>query len=292
MAAMSNRLTRLFVLTGLLGFPLFVSGCFEEKDSVTVYADGSGKIHLHRKFNKDTTEMMTSTGDKNNMQATLDGTLYKDLGPWEGIAAWADCRAAMDGDCLVTEATGYFRDIAKLKRLEGTETQSFRWAGDKDGGFTLTWSSANSNEKEPFEEPAPTAEQKQMADNMLQMLKGLRVEREMILPGPANAWTGCNTHQGRSASLVYTDNDAFKLSALQDDYQKKVDQGVLTKGKARDAFKVESQRLAPQNISVTCGPGSVADEFTQFQKDFARAREEYASADTAQKIKAAKAKQP
>jgi len=67
---------RKLILPGLLAFPVH-AGCLEEKDTVTVYPNGSGTIHLHKKFGEQISGMITSFADKNNPQAAIDKTLYK-----------------------------------------------------------------------------------------------------------------------------------------------------------------------------------------------------------------------
>lgn len=281
-------LLRKLVLPGLLGLSLFMAGCLEEKDTLTVYPDGSGTIHLHRRFGEQISGMITSFADKNNPQAAIEKNFYKDLSQWSGVTAWTDCKATLDGKCIVNEATGFFNDVSKLKQTEGKNTQSFSWTNNADGGFTLTWSSDNQAGQNPLDQPSLPPEQIQQ---MLTMMKGLKVEHEIVMPSAVTTATGCHDHKDRSASSITTDDDIAKAFAIIDDYRRKVDKGDMPKAQANTEIKAKLQDMS-MNMQVACEPGNIDDEFAQFRKDYDKAKADYALADTAKKIQDATKGEP
>lgn len=268
---------RKFIRPALLGASLLVAGCLDEKDTITVYPDGSGVLHLHKRLGEMISGFVTGFADKKNPQAALDSTLYKDLSEWEGVTAWTGCKAAMDGKCVVTDATAYFDDVSKLRQTEGK--QSFTWASNDDGGFTFAWNNSNGSDKDPLDQ---TSSPEQIAQ-MVQMMKDLKVVHEVFMPGTVTSAAGAQDHEGRSASSVVTGDDVIRFFGVLDDYRARVAKGDIPKAQASAEVK-EKGKVLSMNMQVTCGPANVDDEFAQFQKDFASARDEFASADTASRI--------
>jgi hypothetical protein len=273
-----------FILAAMFGVSLFVSGCYEEKDTVTVYPDGSGVIHLYKKLGEGFSQMATSNGTKQNLQASLDKDFYKDLALWTGVTAWTGCKASVEDKLVVNDATGYFDDISKLNRSEGTGVQSFSWTRNSDGGFTLSWSNLDSSNQNPLDQAASTPAQVQQ---MLAMAKGLKVEHEVVLPGAVTASTGAVSGGGRSASAQFTDKDLADYFTSVDDYRARVAKGAISKAQANSELG-DKTKVMLMNMRVTCGPGGAPDDFAQFRKAFDAAKADYASAGTAQKIQDAK----
>jgi hypothetical protein len=275
---------RHLLLSGLIGITLLASGCFEEKDTITVYADGSGVFHTHKKYGEAYSQMVTSNGPQQDLQAAIDKAHYKDLSQWDGFTAWAGCKASMDGKLVVNDAVGYFDDVSKLRLTDGTNIESFTWTKNPDGGFTITWSNIDSSAKNPLDSPASTPEQVQQ---LLTMMKGLKVDHEVVLPGIVTVAKGCVDHGGRSATAEMAEKDVASYFSMIDDYRARVDKGEISKAQANSEIEGKTREMS-MNLRVTCGPGNVDAEYAQFRKDFEGAKAEYASAGTAAKIENAK----
>jgi hypothetical protein len=268
------------VLPALLSVTLLLSGCYEEKDSITVFADGSGVLHFHKKFGEAYSQEFTSNGTRANLQAALDKELYKELALWSGVTAWTGCKASLDGKLVVNEAAAYFADVSALKRIEGTNAQTFSWTKNSDGGFTLCWTNGDPSNPNLLDQPSPTPEQ---LPQILTMVKGLKVEHEIILPGPVSSAVGAPKQSGRTASAALTDQSIADYYVILDSYRAKVAKGEMPKAQASSEISAKAKAMS-MNMQVTCGPSSAKDEFTAFKQAFEVAKADYSAAHTAQKI--------
>jgi hypothetical protein len=268
------------LLLGLLGLALLASGCYEERDTLTVYPDGSGVFRTHKKYGDTYSQLALSNRKPQELQASMDKALYKDLARWEGFSAWTGCRAYLDDKLIVNDAVGYFDNVAKLRLIDGTTIDRFTWTKNADGGFTITWSNLDPNAKDPLETPTTPPAQVQQ---VLTMLKGLKVDHEVVLPGAVASSRGCLIQSGRSATAELTDNDVADYFTTLEDYRARVDKGALSRAEANSELKDKIRDMS-LNLQATCAPGNVDAEFAQFRKDYARAKSDYASAGTAKKI--------
>ncbi|MGD0584457.1 MAG: hypothetical protein ABSA86_01590, partial [Oryzomonas sp.] len=192
-----------------------------------------------------------------------------------------------DGEFII-EALGYFDNVSQLKYADadGKETQSFTWAKIKDGSYRFSWVSQNNSEKKDILSDYDTEEKVNMTKNMMSKMKGLRIEREAVLPGEVEDCIGCTVHAGRSASSVFTDADYTQAFYRILDYRQQVADGKLTKDDA-NARILERQAELFGNLVATCRPGKAGQEFAQFQKAFVKAKVDYANSGIAEKMKAA-----
>ena len=164
-----TREPRKLVVLGLLAsLVLFTGGCIEEKDSVTVYPNGSGKLHFKQTLGKQMSQMILFFGGKDEASRKEAATksLYDECAKWEGVTAWTDLKGEVTNDQVSTEAIAYFDDVTKLKKLTDSSTESFTWTKNADGSFTLEWSSKNegkkTQDKDPLEEKTPKPEEMNM----------------------------------------------------------------------------------------------------------------------------------
>ena len=271
---------RKLLVPGLVGVSLFLSGCYEETDTVTVYPDGSGVLHIHKKFGEGYSNMVTSSGTRTDLQSAIDKALYKELSLWKGFDAWTGVKASMDGKLVVNDAVGYFSDVSKLTRTEGTTVQAFTWVKNVDGGFTIAWSNIDSANKNPLDAPpTPPAQEQQI----MAMVKGLKADHVIVLPGAVASAKGCIGQSGRTATAELNDKNIADYYAIVDDYRARVAKGDITKDKANEDVASKARDLS-MNMEVTCGPGDVDAEMAQFRKDFENAKADYSSAGTEAKI--------
>lgn len=267
-------------LTLVLAASVVLCGCLDEKDTVTVFPDGSGMIHIHKKLGDGLSQMTLSGTTKDTAQAAMDKTLYKDLALWQGVNAWTGCKASLDGTLVVTDVVGYFSDVSQVKRVEGTTTQAFTWTKNGDGGFTLRWSNVDTNSKNQLDQPEPLPAQTQQ---MLDLMKGLKFVHEIDMPGPVTLATGVRAHEGRTATGELNDRNMADFFTMVNDYRARVAKGAITKDKANAEID-QKIRLMSLNMMATCGPVAAGEEFAQFKKAFEAAKADYLSAGTAQKI--------
>jgi hypothetical protein len=275
-----SKIISKLVLSALLAVPLLLSGCLEEKDSLTVYPDGSGVLHIHKKFGEVLSQMVSSNATPDKIQAAIDKSLYRELSLWSGVTAWTDCKASLDGKLVIFDAAAFFADLSVLKRTEGTSTQTFSWDKNSDGGFNLVWNNVDPSNQNPLDKPATPPAQ---AQQMLAMMKGLNIDHELVLPGAVLTAVGAGAHSGRTATAELADKNIADYFALLDNYRSRVDKGEITKAQANSevATKMKAMSL---DLQVTCGPGGDNSEFTEFTKAFDAAKADYGAKGTAQKI--------
>ena len=281
---------RCLVRTGIAALLLLLVGCVEEKNTLTVHANGAGTIRLHQKISKSVTDMILSfeKGDAAK-RAAGEKQMYKALGRWQGIEAWSNPSNSLEDGALVIEALGYFDHVSRLKMTEGKSGETFTWAKGKDGGFSLTWMSSKDSEKKDILGDYDTDEKVAMAKNMMGMFQGLRIEHEVVLPGEVIRCTGCTVHAGRSVSRVITETDITEMFKQILDYRQQVADGKLTKDGANARLR-ESQARVSADLQIKCRPAKDGRGFEQFQADFLKARAEDDAAGTADKVQAAMAK--
>jgi hypothetical protein len=279
---------------GIVVLVLLMTGCIEEKTTVTVYKTGAGTIHLNQKINKKTTDLMFSfeKGDAAKNTAA-EKFMYKELAKWQGVIAWSKPMHSLKDGALIIEATGFFDNVSQLKYADddGKNTQSFAWVKINDGRFRLSWVNQNSSEKKDILGEYDTEDKVNMTKNMMGEFKGLRVEREVVLPGDVEDCRGCTVHAGRSASSVITDKEYTQFFNLILDYRQQVAVGTLTKDEA-NARLLERRAELSGNLATTCRPVNAGQEFAQFQMAFEKAKADYADSGIDEKIKAALAKKP
>jgi len=270
---------RLLATLALLAFTLFTLGCIDEKETLTVYPDGSGTIHLHTTLSKELSGMLLSMSKTPN-DAAVD-SIYGDLAKWEGVAAWSPVKGSVEDGLITTDAVGYFEDISHLKKTDKSSGESYAWSANPAGGFRLVRTGSGTDTTIP--EDDSSAEQ---TTQFLAMLKGFRLQTDLVLPGDILTCGGCNTQAPRTGSFIITVEDIQRVFGKMDAYRKRIASKELTRDQANEQLKKEFEPLSG-NLDVTCAPGQVSDEFAQFKKDFQKARADYASSGIADKIHAA-----
>ena len=279
-------LTRVATFLAMSALLLSTVGCVEEKDTLTVYPSGAGKIHLYQKLGVQLSGMVTGFAEKGKEQQALDSSLYKDLSKWQGISAWAPVKAMLADGQVVYEATGYFDDVTALKKTDGDNVDTFLWAAVPAGGFSFTWKSGNGAPQQPFADT--TTEQDQMLTAMMEGMKGLRIEHAVVMPGAVDKCSGCTEHKDRTAAHVITDDDVIKLFALQKDYRARIANNQITKEKATAEFTEKTKSLMEDLVVSTASSGANT-EFEQFQKEYRKAKTDAAASGIADKIQQAAA---
>jgi hypothetical protein len=291
---------RSLATTGLLASLLVVGGCIDEKDTLTVYPNGSGKLHLKQTLGKQMSQVMLMFAgkDADSQKEAAKKALYKELSSWEGTCAWTDLAGSVDAGKVSMEATAYFDDVSKLKKLSDNSTETFAWTKNADGTFTLEWNVKNEGtsqkpEKNLLDEETPKQDQ---VKSFLDLMKDLRMEHEVVMPGAVTDATGCKDKKDRSASGVLSGEDLgpmFKdLVAKIDDYKKKVAAGEMTKENASAELKSKSKSLGLNNVKVTAKAGDTDAEFGEFAKALEAAKKAYPGSETETLVKDAKKSVP
>ncbi len=277
--------TRLLVLLAVGCSLLCMTGCLEEKETVTVYPSGAGTIHVYQKMGEQLSGMITGFAPSPDKKAEfVESQFYKELAKWQGVTAWSPVRGVIENGRVVYEATGYFDNIAQVKKTEADNVQSFTWTPSPDGGSKLVWNGGQTQKEQRLEDV--TDEQQQQVDQIIEMFKGLRIERVAVLPGAVQTCGGCTEHKDRVASFVITGNDVTKLLQMQKDYRVRITAKQITSEKANAEFTEKTKMFKP-DLQITAAPGTVTGEFDQFKKDYEKAKTDSAAAGTAKKIQQA-----
>src|SRR5258708_39352315 len=130
--------TRLLVLLAVGCSLLCMTGCLEEKETVTVYPSGAGTIHVYQKMGEQLSGMITGFAPSPDKKAEfVESQFYKELAKWQGVTAWSPVRGVIENGRVVYEATGYFDNIAQVKKTEADNVQSFTRTPSPDDGAKL-----------------------------------------------------------------------------------------------------------------------------------------------------------
>jgi hypothetical protein len=270
----------LLIRLAVLSLLLLLVGCVEEKDTLTIYPNGAGTIHIHRKFGERFSGVLTMSSSSQVDKEAIKDSLYKDLAHWQGITAWAPATASLENGRVIHEIIGYFNDVAAVKYLEGSDSISFSWAANSAGG-RFRCISQRTEGPDPLGSDIP--------EGMTDMFQGMRMERVIILPGAVKTCSGCTEHSDRSASFVITGDDVVKMLDLTKDYRARVAANQMTKEQAAAEYKQKTKAL-DGNLEITFSPSNAGGEFEQFEKDYQNAKTEFAASGTAEKIQRASLK--
>jgi hypothetical protein len=266
------------------------SGCFEEKTTVTVYPNGSGTVHLSRKFTQEFTKENYAQKTEAEMQASAQSSFYTSLAGCEGIVAWANATGKVEGGCLIQDALGYFEDANKVKVTDvmgsAPKAPNFTWKKNPDGGISLTWAALETEDSvgKTFEKPRPTVEERAQEKKAAEAYKGLSLVRTAVLPGKITKAGG--PFKDRSASVTVTLDDINSLSAFTEDCWDKIEKKATTKEAATAAVTERYAKLT-LGMDLTCGPPVDPAEASSFEKELAKAKATYAGSELEKKIKPA-----
>jgi hypothetical protein len=276
---------RLGLLAGLALVVFGTGGCLEEKDTVVVNSDGSGRIETYFKYGDDLTKMVGSD------PGAMNGALVEQIAKWDGIAAWTDSKAALEGGRLVLAATGYFADVSKVKFVDKQNSYVFTWK-KTDGGFALSWTEVKNpqaKEKSPLEQCGSTPP----GADLDKFCKDLRVEHTVVMPGPiqeAHA-KGLVKKNGRTFEHDVTGSELKALFTLGYGLKARVDKKELDEDKANAQLK-DRMALISLDLDCTCGPEEAPSELEAFRGNFEKAKASYASSDLAKAIDAQRKAHP
>src|SRR5579864_9183272 len=84
-----------------LGLVALGSGCFEEKTTLTVHANGSGTVHLSRKFTEEFTKKNYEGKTEAEIQESASKSLFEGLRNCEGVVAWSTASGKVEGGRLL-----------------------------------------------------------------------------------------------------------------------------------------------------------------------------------------------
>ncbi|NUN48738.1 MAG: hypothetical protein HUU15_07925 [Candidatus Brocadiae bacterium] len=196
-------------LLALLTLP-FAAGCFETDQKTTLYPDGSGKLVW-------TIGIKVDKGDEDPVKEEKIDEMAENT---EGIVAWAEPRIAQEDGWVKVTLVAYFEDINAVKfRKEGSEDElmlSYKYVRNGDGG-TLAVNDAMSKDMKPRDdkkdEPQDPEAKKfaeEMAKQMREAMKGMRLAVSVKVPGAVTEAGGWNGRDGRTASLVIDDKMIFE----------------------------------------------------------------------------------
>jgi hypothetical protein len=283
MIGLLGRNVRLGLVFGLLALS---AGCFDEKTTVTVLANGGGTVHVSRTFTEDFTTKNYSQKTDAEKQEAASRSFLTSLKACEGIVAWSSASGKVEGGHLLQDAVGYFTDVSKVKLTDVMGTAppkpTFTWKKNADGGFSLGWGPLSSDDdgSKTFEKK-PTAEEKEQEKAAMEAYKGLSIERTLVMPGKIATASGAFT--GRSLSQKVTLDDVIGFNAFVAESWAKIDKKETTKEAATAALK---ERLKKFGIAMdaTCGPPADATEVATFEKDLAKAKAAYVGSELEKKI--------
>lgn len=92
---------------------VFLTGCFEVKQDITVNPDGSGKILLEAITDKSPVSL--SGSEKSDAESELREMAKKIIQDSTGVDAWKDVRYSQTADGRMSfQGTAYFRDLSKV----------------------------------------------------------------------------------------------------------------------------------------------------------------------------------
>jgi len=275
--------TRLLALLAVGCSLLCMAGCLGEKETVTIYPSGAGTIHVYQKLGEQLSGMITGFAPSPDKKAEfVESQFYKELAKWQGVTAWSPVRGVIENGRVVYEATGYFDNIAEVKKTEADSVQSFVWTPSPDGGSKLVWNGGQTQKEQRLEDV--TDEQQQQVDQIIEMFKGLRIERVAVLPGAVQTCSGCTEHKDRVASFIITGDDVTKLLQMQKDYRTRITAKQITSEKGNAEFLQKTQALR-QDFEVVSASGSVSGEFEQFEKAYQKAKTNFTASGIAEKIR-------
>lgn len=282
---------------------LALLGCEKERTTITVYPDGSGKIELHDTLGKQLAGfalMMADSPEKK--QQAAESTIQKKLAGWEGVCAWTGVKGAVtEGEEIDGEATGYFEDVTKLKRVEEKNHTSFKFTKNADGGFTLEQvdtevkgDDAGPAKKDPsdnFLKKMPEEEMNMAVTMTTGMLQGLLIERSIVMPGEVTEIKGAQKKDGRKATFTVSDKEIGdlikKAYARGAELRKQIDEGKTTEEKAKAELDGEFKD-AMKAVKVTSKAGDSDAEAKENRKALEAAKKEFAGSELEKKIEETK----
>jgi hypothetical protein len=282
-------------------------GCEKLKTTLTVFPDGSGRIDFANTLGGHLTSAKLTMADSDEKrQEAADQSIHRKLAMWDGVCAWTDVKSSVTGEgeerAIAGSAVGYFEDLSKLRCIDESLAHDFKWAKNKDGGFTFeeVTSPRKKDENAPRKDPADSLLRK-MSEEQLEMtismtaslFDGLEIVRVVVMPGEVTEAAGAGKKEGRSATATFSDKDLGEL--VKKSYtrgaalRKKVDAGELAEDKAKAELEAElKEALKP--FKATSRAGDAAAEQAEHRKALDAAKKAFSGSPTEKKVKEAKEK--
>jgi hypothetical protein len=272
-------------------------GCFEEKDAITVYPDGSGKVQIHQRLGKEISNLvLLFAEDEATKKEAIETNLHKELAKWDGVVAWTDVKAELKDERVILDATGWFEDVTKVGKVSSDSVEKISWTKTADG-FTFEWTDdreQNEEEKDPLE--GDTVPKNDQLPQIMQSLKDLRIERQVTMPGPVTEAVGAKEKKDRSASSIVVGKelvtDVTELMRVADQYRKKIAAKEITKDKANEDLRARLKKLKTESsgdLKVTCKAADVAAEQAEHHKALDAAKKTWDASDVKKKVDEARA---
>jgi len=283
---MIDRLVRRLAPVAMLALVASTAGCYDEKVTLEVHPNGSGKVTISRRFTEQFTKQnFEGKTDAEKEQSARNG-VYSCLKGCEGFVAWTDVVGKIDGGRLVQSGVGYFEDVTKLKVSDvmggAPKAVPFTWTKNADGGFTLAWAGLDVVEDTTFDREQTEDEVKQTKLS-IEMMKGFAMSRTVVMPGAVAKATNDATIEGSSASVATTYKEVVDSTALADSYRPRVAKKEITKEAALTEVKAKTKKVSLA-VEVTCKPPA-ADDSATFKKELEKAKAGYVGSDLEKKIK-------
>ncbi|MBI3723659.1 hypothetical protein HY251_06855 [bacterium] len=227
--------TRRFPLGLVALLSISCAGCFEQKVSVSVNADRSGKVHVWRHSTKALSELELLGAEESELAALSRQSLVTELVCWEGVSAWVHERSEVRDGRVELEADGYFEDVNLLARKEpcvGEHRFRMRESGNE---IVLEWTFHPSKEWNKGDLSHCRA--------AAGALEGFEIQGEISMPGMLLSSEGATPSTDRKATWTCVSGSAIEREIS--DLEARVRGGDLTSEEAaRRLHESYSQRKA------------------------------------------------
>jgi len=224
---MLSSLKKLVALPAILAVAFTLSGCLKSDQTITVYPDGSGKIHMSNTIGAQFAFAAKSgqmPGAEGGMGGGMGGGPREKPDPFKMIkdgfgdnVYWTNLKAedGPNGEWMIS-GTGYFEDINKVETKK--DKMSFRKT-ETGEGYVFEMDNASMNEQLKGGmgggDEGMSEEQKQQAEMMKQMMKGFLAGFDMrvsvVMPGAVTSAEGMVAGEGRKAAFALGEKEVNEL---------------------------------------------------------------------------------
>lgn len=189
---------------------LALTGCLQVDEVLTLFPDGSGKLHLQFAFRKTMLKMLEEAGKAEGL-APPGGLQAELMDPPKffenarGLTAIRSGKAVEDGEWVRNSVTGYFEDVNAVRLGGNSGKPGSSGFQARLGPGTLTVSNRLYEFREGFERGAAqrgaTPEQLKASFEFLKpMLEGMRICFSVVVPGSITETSGFMKKEGSTAS--------------------------------------------------------------------------------------------
>lgn len=265
------------LLTLALGLTA-LTGCIEDKQTVTVEPDGKGTLRLERTLGKQMSEMLLSAAGADKLNAAR-AVAAQQLSQMSGIAAWTDVEATVTDDQRVRiAATGWFEDLARIETDRQGAKQPMFVVERQGDVVTISLrqdpAAGGGGEKSFFDrDPAELEMMKGMMKGLVDgMLQGLSIDVFVSAPGAATEATGWTSQEPKEnkgeRTTVGFHMDATRVVQLleamiagADELRPKLEAGELTKEAADAELKRRLSTQAEARLVFKADPARATPDF-------------------------------